>query len=297
MHHIKVAVLGQPFANGLIDHRLHIGRHHRQAKAVLAQRDAGVAFRTALHAALARQQKDVVVVENFHGPSSRTKRWVSAWLGTGCWLDAGQTQGFASTKKKPGTRILGPVADSIRACLQSGHVPFHRVLIRAADRTSPRLCPAARPQRRAARRCVLAARARSDIGGCGLGQNPGVDHPHCLVVAKWPVPPRWGVGGDLHQQSRQRNADPFVSHAAGQCAGHVDWHLSRPVQSIFARPLEVGQLAPVVPNFGHPRPTLGHQAAIQTVFGGRRTLSGQANPVVHCRLQRRRVAPTRCGSP
>ena len=36
VHHIKIAALGQPFANTFIHYRFHVGRHHRQAKAALA---------------------------------------------------------------------------------------------------------------------------------------------------------------------------------------------------------------------------------------------------------------------
>ena len=70
-------------------------------------------------------------------------------------------------------------------------------------------------------------------------------------------------GGDLHQQGRQRNADPLGRHAARQCARHVDWHFSRLVQPFFAGALEAGQLAASLSNFGHPRPTLCGQATGQ----------------------------------
>jgi hypothetical protein len=73
VHHVEVAVLRHPGADLLVDHRLHVGRHHRDAKAAPAQRGAGVAFRTAFHAAFARQQQDVVVVEDFHDSQALEK--------------------------------------------------------------------------------------------------------------------------------------------------------------------------------------------------------------------------------
>ena len=70
VHHIKVAVLRQPDADGLIHHRLHIGRHDGQAEFASTEFHTGITFRAAVHAALAGQQQNIVVVKNFHGPSS-----------------------------------------------------------------------------------------------------------------------------------------------------------------------------------------------------------------------------------
>jgi hypothetical protein len=66
VHHVEVAVGGQPRADRLVDHRLHVGRNDRQLEAAPAEFGRGVAFAAALNAALARQQQDVVVVEYFH---------------------------------------------------------------------------------------------------------------------------------------------------------------------------------------------------------------------------------------
>ncbi|MNT51881.1 hypothetical protein D3C72_1888690 [compost metagenome] len=74
VHHVEVAVLREPQADRLVDHRFHVGRHHRQAEGALAQRDAGVAFRAAFHAAFARQQKDVVVIEDLHDQAPERNR-------------------------------------------------------------------------------------------------------------------------------------------------------------------------------------------------------------------------------
>ena len=67
VHHVKVAIARQPFADGLVHHGFHVGGYYRQAEFAAAQLDAGIAFRTALHPAFAGQQEDVVVVKNFHG--------------------------------------------------------------------------------------------------------------------------------------------------------------------------------------------------------------------------------------
>ncbi|MDT4855129.1 hypothetical protein FQZ97_894700 [compost metagenome] len=66
VHHIEVAVLGHPEADLLIHHGPHVGGHHRQAEFAATQLHAGVAFRAAFHAALAREQQNIVVVKNFH---------------------------------------------------------------------------------------------------------------------------------------------------------------------------------------------------------------------------------------
>ncbi|MPN52991.1 hypothetical protein SDC9_200654 [bioreactor metagenome] len=120
VHDVEVAVLGQPGADFFIDHRLHVGGHDRQAEAAAAQFDAGVAFRAALHAALARQQKDVVVVEDFHEiPSSFERvaaegcpaRWALG-LKTG-FMGAGVVAApnpAVRRHKKPGCKKLGPGA-------------------------------------------------------------------------------------------------------------------------------------------------------------------------------------------
>ena len=70
MHHVEVAVGRQPLADRFIDHRLHVGRHDRQCEPTPAEFHRGVAFAAAFHAAFARQQQDVVVVEDFHCSSS-----------------------------------------------------------------------------------------------------------------------------------------------------------------------------------------------------------------------------------
>ncbi|OIQ71126.1 hypothetical protein GALL_472580 [mine drainage metagenome] len=70
VHDVEVAVLRQPDAQRLIDHGLHVGGNDRDAKSPRPQLDTGIAFRAAVHAALAGQQQNVVVVKDFHGPSS-----------------------------------------------------------------------------------------------------------------------------------------------------------------------------------------------------------------------------------
>ncbi len=66
VHHIKVAIGRQPATDVGVDHGFHIGRHHRQAKAPPAKLGRRVALAAALHPALARQQQNVVVVEDVH---------------------------------------------------------------------------------------------------------------------------------------------------------------------------------------------------------------------------------------
>jgi hypothetical protein len=66
VHHIEVTVLRQPQADLLVHHGFHVGRHYRDAEGAPAQLDAGVAFRAAFHAALARQKQHFVVIEDFH---------------------------------------------------------------------------------------------------------------------------------------------------------------------------------------------------------------------------------------
>src|SRR5690606_30706612 len=71
---------------------------------------AGVAFGAALHAALARQQRDVVVVEDFHeDPSSvegRAARGISRARALG--LGSGSSFWPASRAQKTGRKKLGP---------------------------------------------------------------------------------------------------------------------------------------------------------------------------------------------
>jgi hypothetical protein len=71
VHHIKVAVSGKPQADRLVHHGLHVGGHHWQAEFAATKLYAGIAFGAAFHPALARQQQNVVVVENFHGSKLR----------------------------------------------------------------------------------------------------------------------------------------------------------------------------------------------------------------------------------
>ena len=66
VHHVEVAVRREPLRDRLVDHRLHVGRHDRQLEAAAARTRPRVAFAAAVDAALARQQQDVVVVEDFH---------------------------------------------------------------------------------------------------------------------------------------------------------------------------------------------------------------------------------------
>jgi hypothetical protein len=66
VHHVEVAVGGEPFADRLVDHGLHVGRHHGQLEGAPAELLRRVALAAAFDAAAPRQQKDVVVVEDFH---------------------------------------------------------------------------------------------------------------------------------------------------------------------------------------------------------------------------------------
>ena len=59
-------------------------RHHRKRKAPAAEFHAGVAFAAAFHAAFARQQQDVVVVEDFHMDEAPTLPSVAAPRGGSC---------------------------------------------------------------------------------------------------------------------------------------------------------------------------------------------------------------------
>ena len=89
VHHVKVAGLGQPDADVLTDHGLHVGWHHWQPEAARPELDAGVALRAAVHTAFARQQQDVVVVKDVHGAGRLFKK---------------------SEPKKTGPQLLGPGA-------------------------------------------------------------------------------------------------------------------------------------------------------------------------------------------
>ena len=66
MHDIKIAMPGQPLANGLIHHRFHVCRHHRNAETAGAKFHAGIALTAAFDMAFARQEQDIVVVEYLH---------------------------------------------------------------------------------------------------------------------------------------------------------------------------------------------------------------------------------------
>ncbi|MPN04688.1 hypothetical protein SDC9_151933 [bioreactor metagenome] len=113
VHHIEETVLCQIGADLLVHHRLHVGGHHRQLEAAAAQHDTGVTFRTAFHAAHAGQQKNVVVVEDFHGSKlrkrSRRESHPPQFSRIGAWLGARFLAVPAcSRQKKPDLKKLGP---------------------------------------------------------------------------------------------------------------------------------------------------------------------------------------------
>lgn len=113
VHHVEVTVLRQILADLLVQHGLHVGRHDRQSESAATQLYAGVALRATFHAALAGQQQDVVVVEDFHGSKLQKKvmvgvsptciskerrlAWSPVWLAL---TNLGQ--------KKTGPQKLGP---------------------------------------------------------------------------------------------------------------------------------------------------------------------------------------------
>src|SRR4029079_3185708 len=66
VHDVEEVVGGEPFGDRLVDHRLHVRRDDRQGEAARPELDRRVAFGAALDAAFARQEQDVVVVEDFH---------------------------------------------------------------------------------------------------------------------------------------------------------------------------------------------------------------------------------------
>jgi sugar (pentulose or hexulose) kinase len=73
VHHVKVVLLGQPDAIGSSITVFMLAGTTGRRKRRGPKLDAGVALAAALHAALAGQQKDVVVVEDFHVISRRQK--------------------------------------------------------------------------------------------------------------------------------------------------------------------------------------------------------------------------------
>jgi hypothetical protein len=71
VHDVEVAVGASQAQMDFVHHRLHVGGTTGSEAPAAEFCHAGVAFRAAFHAALARQQQDVVVVEDFHEiPSS-----------------------------------------------------------------------------------------------------------------------------------------------------------------------------------------------------------------------------------
>ena len=156
-----------------------------------------------------------------------------------------QARGFAKRTRQATGNGLSTIGDVLR---RRSFIPF-----------------IAQPQSGATGRRHVARHPRLDSGGGRFGQDPGADHPHCLAAAKRLRLARRYLGRDLHQQGGQGNAHAPVGHAAGECARHVDWHVSRLVQPLFAHPLPAGQPAFDVSDSGHPRPAFSHQAAVQAV--------------------------------
>ena len=125
VHHVEVTVLCHPHAKLFVDDCFHVGRHDRQAKRPATELHAGIALCAALHAALARQQKNVVVVKDFHEfPSSiggAAKRFLLRWaLGLpagwcGQRLKRPAEPCNAQAQKNRAARNLGPVRDSTHA--------------------------------------------------------------------------------------------------------------------------------------------------------------------------------------
>ena len=75
VHHVEIVVLCQPGAQPLVDHGLHVGRHHRNPERARPERHPCVAFAATRDAALAGQQQYVVVIEDIHDqPSSKPVR-------------------------------------------------------------------------------------------------------------------------------------------------------------------------------------------------------------------------------
>jgi hypothetical protein len=72
VHDVEEAIGGEPLGDRLVDHRPHVRRHDRQGEAARPELDRGVAFGAALDAAFARQEQDVVVIEDFHGDEKKT---------------------------------------------------------------------------------------------------------------------------------------------------------------------------------------------------------------------------------
>ena len=124
MHHVEVAVLRparRRCASSTTVFMLAGTTGSRKRRGPL---HTGVAFRAAFHAALARQQQDVVVVEDFHTGSkpferSPPKDFWAAWAlglrpcraGTGV---AACTEPWRARRQNRATRNLGPVTDSTR---------------------------------------------------------------------------------------------------------------------------------------------------------------------------------------
>ena len=156
---------------------------------------------------------------------------------------------------------------------------------------SRRVVPAVgQSQSRAAGGRHAAQRACADPGRRGIGQDPRPHHPDRLAAVHRPGLAGRRDGRHFHQQGGARNDDAAAGHAAGQRARHVDRHFPRPVQPLPARPLQAGQPAAQFPDPGPAGPAVGHQAADEAAQRGRRALPGQADAVVHRRLQGRGAA-------
>ena len=112
------------------------------------------------------------------------------------------------------------------------------------------------PQPRAACRCNLSATIRAGVGRRGQRQNPRAHHAHRMAAAKPNGERAQHFGGNVHQQSRQRNANAAGCDAAAQFARHVVGHVSRFVPPLFAFALPRSRLAANLPNFRQQRPTL-----------------------------------------
>ena len=130
---------------------------------------------------------------------------------------------------------------------------------------SPHVSRAIRPQSaarlkpRTTLRRNLAAAIRPRFGGRGQRQNARADHAHRMAVANRSGKRTQHYGGNVYQQSCQRNANPARRDDSHQRPRHVARHVPRSLPPFFAPAPPRCRFAVFLSNPRQRRPAFPHQ--------------------------------------
>ena len=215
VHHVEVAVRRQPLGDRLVDHRLHVRRHHRQREAARRRTPATGRTRSGFPPGTCAAAAGRCRSRRFPWPGAFDRRENGRVQGRP-WRHSTEGAAPSRSRKKPAVR-MDPVTDATTAAASiAARRPAYAVRSTIDDVPDPRLPIAAarRPQPRAARRRHPAGRAGADPRRRRLRQDPRPDHPRRLADPDRPALAGRRAGRHLHQQGRQGDADPARRDAA-----------------------------------------------------------------------------------